>query len=49
MEVNEKKGWAISLGLYPGVLLGFRTYEEETYNTHVVYMPFIDIAIEIDK
>jgi len=49
MEVNNKKGWAISIGLYPGVLFGFRTYEEETYNTHVVYLPFIDLAIEVDK
>ena len=49
MEVNNKKGWAISIGLYPGVLFGFRTYEEEAYNTHVVYLPFIDLAIEIDK
>ena len=49
MEVNNSKVCAISLGLYPGVLLGFRTYEEEKYNTHVIYMPFIDIAIEIDK
>ena len=49
MEVNDKKGWAISIGLYPGVLFGFRTYEEEAYNTHVVYLPFIDLAIEIDK
>lgn len=49
MEVNNKKGWAISIGLYPGVLFGFRTYEEQEYNTHVIYLPFIDVAIEIDK
>jgi len=49
MEVNDSKGWAISIGLYPGVLFGFRTYEEEKYNTHVIYLPFIDVAIEVDK
>jgi hypothetical protein len=55
MEVNNEnekrggKGWAISIGLYPGILFGFRTYEEQTYVTHVVYLPFIDLAIEVDK
>ena len=49
MENKDLKGWSISLGLYPGILFGFRSYEQETFNTHVIYIPFIDIAIEIDK
>ena len=46
---NEKKNWSLSVGTYPGVLLGARTYDEEEQVTHVFYLPFIDIALEIYK
>ena len=49
MQADNKKGWMIELGLYPGILLGIRTYEEETFITYVIYVPFIDIAITIEK
>jgi hypothetical protein len=49
MEKQNTRGWSLSIGLYPGILLGFRTYEQEEYNTHVFYIPFIDIAFELDK
>ena len=39
--------WAISIGLYPGVLIGFRTYQEEKSSTHVFYLPFVDVAFVI--
>jgi len=39
--------WELSLGLYPGILIGFRTYKEENYVTHVLYFPFVDIALTI--
>jgi hypothetical protein len=45
----EEKGYTIAIGLYPGILFGFRAYEEKDYTTWVIYLPFIDIAIEIDK
>lgn len=48
-EDKENKYWSIAIGLYPGILFGFRTYEEQTFNTHVLYLPFVDIALEIDK
>ena len=44
-----QKSWSLTVGLYPGILFGARTYEEEDYNTHVFYLPFIDIAFEIEK
>jgi hypothetical protein len=47
-EPNERY-WSITIGLYPGILFGFRTYEEVDFNTHVLYLPFVDIALEIDK
>ncbi len=42
---NEK--WALSFGFYPGILLGFRTYNEEFKSNHVLYVPFIDICLTI--
>jgi len=45
----EEKYWSITIGIYPGILFGFRTYQEETFSTHVLYLPFIDIALEIDN
>jgi hypothetical protein len=48
-EEPTEKYWSISIGFYPGILLGMRTYEEPDYSTHVLYLPFIDIALEIDK
>jgi hypothetical protein len=47
-EPNERY-WSITIGLYPGILVGFRTYEEKDFNTHVLYLPFVDIALEIDN
>ena len=49
MEDKNKKGWMIELGLYPGILLGVRTYEEEQFTTYVIYLPFVDMAITIEK
>ena len=42
-------GWEISLGLYPGVLLGFRSYMEQSVENHVLYLPFIDICLTIER
>ncbi len=44
---NEKWNWSLSIGFYPGILFGVRTYEEEDRLTHVFYIPFVDIALEI--
>ena len=50
MQIKDEnsKGWALSLGFYPGLLLGFRTYSQPDMLTHVLYMPFVDLALEID-
>jgi hypothetical protein len=41
--------WTLSIGIYPGILIGFRSYNEENYSTHVLYLPFIDIALTLFK
>ena len=46
---KEIKNWSLSVGFYPGVLFGIRSYNEEKQDTHVMYIPFIDIALEIYK
>lgn len=46
-EEKENKGWAVSLGMYPGFLIGMRTYRQEDVTSHVIYVPFFDIAIQI--
>lgn len=48
-EQNEEKYWSVIVGFYPGILFGFRTYKEKDFDTHVLYLPFIDIALEIDN
>lgn len=49
IEIEEPKAWEFSVGVYPGILLGLRTYEYEESKLHVLYIPFIDIALEIFK
>lgn len=48
-ETEEPKAWELSIGIYPGILLGARTYEYDESRLHVLYLPFIDIALEIFK
>lgn len=48
-EEQNEKYWSITIGLYPGILFGIRTYQEKDFSTHVLYLPFIDIALEIDN
>ena len=39
------KDWSLSFGFYPGILIGFRTYNEEDRDNHVLYMPLVDICL----
>ena len=36
----------MSIGFYPGILLGMRTYQEENSTLFAIYLPFIDFVIE---
>ena len=49
MASKQNKGWSLSVVTYPGVLFGIRSYDEDDQVTHVAYVPFIDIALEIYK
>jgi hypothetical protein len=48
-EDKVDKVWSLSIGTYPGILLGMRTYYEDQQTTHVLYLPFIDLALEVYK
>ena len=37
--------WEFSIGFYPGILLGFRSYAEKKQNNHVMYVPFMDFCL----
>jgi hypothetical protein len=41
--------WEFSLGFYPGILIGFRSYEQDDRNNHVLYIPFIDLCLTMLK
>jgi hypothetical protein len=41
------KDWEFSIGTYPGILIGFRSYQEGTKSTHVVYIPFVDLCFTV--
>ena len=47
IEDKENRNWSLSIGFYPGVVLGIRSYIEDSSTTHVLYVPFIDLALEI--
>ena len=41
------KEWDLSIGFYPGILFGIRTYNNKKGNSHVFYLPLIDLCINI--
>ena len=48
-EDRENKMWELSLGFYPGILLGIRTYINQESSEHVLYLPLVDISLTIYK
>jgi len=39
----------LEIGIYPGVLIGVRTYIEKSYTQYVLYLPFIDICLTVEN
>jgi len=46
---GEKKLWWVELGIYPGILFGFRSYDQDSYVIHVLYFPFLELSLSINK
>lgn len=43
------KNWSLEVGLYPGILLGIRTYENEHNTEHVLYFPLVEFILTVFK
>ena len=43
------RNWSIKSRILSRYMYGLRTYDEDTQVTHVLYMPFVDMALEIYK
>mgnify|MGYP007047346385 CR=1 FL=1 len=39
----------VEIGFYPGVLIGVRTYIQESFTHYVIYFPFIEICIAVEN
>ena len=42
-----KNDWELTLGIYPGILFGFRHYEQKDCIMYVLYLPLIDLCLTI--
>jgi hypothetical protein len=47
--MEQKNNWSLSVGFYPGILIGIRSYDSDEMSTHVFYLPLVDFALEIPK
>lgn len=43
------RNWQLEIGLYPGILLGIRTYENPDMAEHVLYFPFVEFILTVYK
>lgn len=43
------RDWSLEIGLYPGILLGARTYENDANTEHVLYFPFVEFILTFYK
>ena len=41
------KNWELSFGFYPGIVVGFRSYNEVGKSNHVLYVPFVDVCLTV--
>jgi len=41
------KPWELSLGLYPGIVIGGRSYVSDDYVEHVLYLPFVELCLTV--
>ena len=39
--------WEVSIGMYPGLVLGVRSYKQQDRVDHVFYLPLFDLCITI--
>ena len=45
----KERSWELTLGFYPGTLIGIRSYDHKGSVQHVIYLPFVDLCLEVFK
>ncbi len=48
-EDEDSPAWALEIGFYPGIILGFRSYPLVDAVAHVLYVPFVNIVLTMYK
>lgn len=43
----QSRQWELSLGTYPGIVVGIRTYVLSDSTQYVLYLPFVDLQLQI--
>ena len=46
---KNKSNWELSFGFYPGIIVGFRSYQEKKKTNHVIYLPFMEACLTVNK
>ena len=46
---NRMTAWELSLGFYPGFVIGMRSYDNPTTWEHVLYVPFVELCLTVFK
>ena len=41
------KKWDLSFVFYPGIMIGFITYNEAKKDNHVLYIPLVDVCLTV--
>ena len=43
------RNWQLEIGVYPGILIGARTYTNDNNTEHVLYFPFVEFILTVFK
>jgi hypothetical protein len=43
------RNWQLEIGVYPGILIGARTYANDNNTEHVLYFPFVEFILTVFK
>jgi hypothetical protein len=46
---KNKSNWELSFGFYPGIIVGFRSYQEKKKKNKIIYLPFMDACLTVNK
>jgi len=41
--------WELSIGFYPGLVIGFREYDQGSLKDYVIYLPLVELCLTVYK